>query len=126
MNALKVATGHQQVMSYLTVKGAYNFMDFLKNVFNAEEQLTVPRDKDLVMHAEMKIGDTTLLITDAVAETPANPAELFIYVKDTDAIYKKALKQGATALLEPETSEFVKRTAGIKDSFGNTWWLHTI
>jgi len=126
MNALKIANGHQQVMSYLTVKGAYNFIDFLKNVFNAEEQLTVPRSKDLVMHAEMKIGDTTLLITDAVAETPVNPAELFIYVNDTDAIYKKAIKEGATALLEPETSEFVKRTAGIKDSFGNTWWLHTI
>ena len=126
MNALKIANGHQQVMSYLTVKGAYNFMDFLKNVFNAKEQLTVPRSKDLVMHAEMKIGDTTLLITDAVSDTSINPAELFIYVDDTDAIYQKAIKEGATALLEPETSEFVKRTAGIKDSFGNTWWLHTI
>ncbi len=126
MNTLNVAKGHQQVMSYLTVNGAYKFMSFLKNVFNAEEQLTVPRSKDLVMHAEMKIGDTTLLITDAVSETPVTPAELFIYVDDTDKTYKKAIKQGATPLLEPETSEYVKRTAGIKDSFGNTWWLHTI
>ena len=126
MKTLNIAQGHQQVMSYLTVNGAYDFMKFLKNVFHAKEQLTVPRDENLVMHAEMKIGDSTLLITDSVEETPANPAELFIYVDDTDATYKRALKQGAVAILEPETSEFVKRTAGIKDSFGNTWWLHTI
>lgn len=126
MKSLNIAQGHQQVMSYLTVNGAYDFMSFLKKVFNAKEQLTVPRNEELVMHAEMKIGDTTLLIADSIAETPANPAELFIYVDDTDATYSKAIKQGATPLLEPESSEFVKRTAGIKDSFGNTWWLHTI
>lgn len=126
MKSLNIAQGHQQVMSYLTVDGANSFMKFLKKVFDAKQQLVVPRTKDLVLHAEVKIGETTLLITDAYDCIKANPAELFIYVKDTDATYKKAMKAGATCLMEPDDAEYVKRTAGIKDICGNTWWLHTI
>ena len=126
MTTLNIARGHQQVMSYITVQGAYRFMDFLKNVFEAEEQLTVPRTDDLVMHAEMKIGDSTLLVSDAVEKEAVRTSELFIYVPDTEATYNKALSEGATSLLAPEGSDYAKQTAGVKDAYGNTWWLHTL
>lgn len=117
---------HQPVMPYLIVKGADKLIDFLKKVFDAEEQGKVLRSEGAILHAEVSIYGSTVMIAEATQRYPVMNAGLFVYVPDTEAAYKRALKLGATSVKEPMQTEYARRAAGIKDPFGNIWWLSTM
>lgn len=123
---MKIAPQHQQIMPYLIVKDAAQFIDFLKKIFNAEELERQMRTETLIAHAEVKVGQSTVMIADATREFKVMNAGMFIYVEDVDATYKDALKAGAKSLLEPYDPPYANRAAGIEDPFGNTWWLATL
>ena len=76
------------------------------------------------MHAEVKIGDSIVMMSDAVREAPM-PGSVFLYVNDVDAVYKRALQAGATSQLEPTDMFWGDRFASVKDSFGNKWGMAT-
>lgn len=126
MQRMKITAGHQQVMPYLTVVAAENYIDFLKKIFNAQEILRKVDAQHKIEISEMIIGDSTLMITEETPANSANPTALFTYVKDADQTYYDALDAGATAIMTPIDEDDATRSAGFKDPFGNTWWIATL
>jgi PhnB protein len=122
---MKIPEGYSQLMPYLIIKDAPKLIEFLKKVFGAELRLSVPREDGTIMHAEIKIGEAVIMLSEARPKFRIQPAGMFIYVDDTDATYKLALSEGATSVMEPAKMEYADRAAGVADAFGNTWWLAT-
>ncbi len=83
------------------------------------------RDEHIVMHAEISIGDSVIMLADATDQFKKQNAGLFIYVDDCDTVFKKALDNNATTLSEPANQSY-GRSGGIKDAFGNTWWITSV
>ena len=121
-----IPEGHHTVTPYITVPGVANLVDFLKRAFGAQETYPMMRRPDgTVMHAEVKIGDSVIMMGEPMGEFKAMPASLYLYVDDTDAVYQRALQAGATSLMEPADQFYGDRNAGIKDVSGNRWWIAT-
>lgn len=118
--------GFGTVTPYLTVEGADKVIDFLKKAFDVTEVSschTTPEGK--IMHAEVKIGDSWIMLGEAGGECKASPSNLYVYVKDTDKTYKQALSAGGISTMEPADQFYGDRNAGVKDPAGNTWWIAT-
>ena len=120
---MNIPKGHQAVMPYLLVKNAAKLIEFAKNVFNAEQTFRMNGDdENTIRHAEVNINGSTIMLADATEEWPPHPGGLFVYVDDADAVYKKALANNATTIQEPSDKDY-GRSCGVKDAFGNNWWI---
>ncbi len=109
-------------MPYLIVEGAEKFIHFTQKTITAVEQLRVPRAPGVIMHAEINIGGSTIMLADATEQYPHRPAGLFVYVPDADETYARALRAGATPV-SPLADQPYGRSGGVLDPFGNTWWI---
>ena len=118
-----IPEGYHSVTPYLIVRGADKLLDFVKNVFDAQETFRMPGPEGTIGHAEFRIGDSMLMISDGGVEYPPMPCSLYVYVDDVDATYKRALKAGATTQKEPADQFYGDRTASVKDSAGNIWGI---
>jgi PhnB protein len=125
MTVKPVPDGYHTVTPYLIVPGADKLIDFLKQAFDAKEIQRMAQPDGTVMHAELRIGDSIIMMGDAAGESQQMPGSLHLYMNDTDAIYKRALRAGATSIMEPADQFYGDRMAGVKDAFGNTWWIAT-
>jgi uncharacterized glyoxalase superfamily protein PhnB len=117
--------GYQSVIPYLHVNGAAKLIAFMKEVFDAQEIAIYPRPDGTVGHAAVRIGDSVVELADGGQDWPAMPCALQVYVPDTEAAYHRALKAGATSLVEPANQFYGDRTASVRDSFGNNWYIAT-
>src|SRR6266571_1475262 len=93
--------GYNTVSPYLIVDGASRTIDFLLGVFAAVEMRRVSGPKGVVMHAEVRIDDSVLMIADGVPGWPPVPSYVHVYVADVDKTYKRALEAGAASVQEP-------------------------
>ncbi len=121
-----IPEGYHTVTPYLTVQGAAKLIDFLKKAFGAEtvhEPHKLPDGK--IMHAEVKIGDSRVMLSDATEQMPATQTSLYLYVNDVDGVYKRAIAAGGTSTIEPMDQFYGDRSGGLKDPFGNRWWVAT-
>ena len=118
-----IREGFHTITPYLMVPGAANLIEFVKQAFGATE---LYRDTGSAggMHAEVRIGDSMLMIGGTL-NTEAMPAAIYLYVEDVDTIYRRALQAGATSIAEPADQPYGDRNAGVKDSFGNIWYIAT-
>ncbi|HET8888447.1 MAG TPA: VOC family protein [Candidatus Angelobacter sp.] len=117
--------GYQSVIPYLHVKDAARLIAFMKEVFDATEIAVYPRPDGTIGHAALRVGDSVIELADAGPEWPAMPCALQVYVPDADAAYHRALKAGASSLLEPANQFYGDRTASVRDSSGNNWYIAT-
>ncbi|MBX2905570.1 MAG: VOC family protein [Taibaiella sp.] len=124
MEATTVPAGYNTVMPYLIIPDAAGFIDFTTKVFEAAEVSRHMRDENKVMHAEVRIGDSVVMLADATEQFPSCPAGLFVYVADVDGTFSKAVNAGATVVM-PLTDQPYGRTCGVVDPHGNTWWITT-
>lgn len=123
---VKIPEGYQAVMPYLIVNNAQSFLDFTKSVFDATEIHKAYRnEQNLIQHAEISISGSVIMFADATETFAPHNASLFVYVTDCDSIYNEALKQGAETITEPADQSY-GRSCGIKDQFGNTWWITSV
>lgn len=122
---MNIPQGHQQIMPYLIVNDAQGLIDFLKKTFDAQEKFKKMRDTSTIMHAEVAIGEQTIMMADSTPDWDSQTAGLFIYVDDVDATFKKAMKNGASTVM-PVSDEDYGRSGGIKDPNGNIWWITTV
>lgn len=120
-----IPEGYHTVTPYLIIEGVPKLIDFMKTVFGAEEMERFEDKEGGVMHAEVRIGDSIIMMGGATKEWKAIPAALHIYVKDSDATYQRALQAGATSIMEPADQFYGDRSGGVKDPFGNTWFIST-
>ena len=110
------------------VNGALEFIDFVKNVFDAELTTNMHRLRDdglTVNHSEITIGGSTIMFSDASAQWPVQTANLFVYVKSADETFRKAIDSGATTVM-PLSNQDYGRTCGVADPFGNVWWITSL
>ena len=121
---MKIPDNNQTVMPYLIVPNAEGFLSFAKKVLNAKEISKYMRDEKTIMHAEIMIGDSTIMFADATEEFTPSTAGLFVYVENSDETIEKAIREGASVIREITDEEY-GRSGGIKDPFGNVWWLTT-
>jgi PhnB protein len=122
MANITIPVGYQRVMPYLILKGGEAFMDFMKNVFDATEKHLTMRDENLIMHAEIQIGESTIMFADATTEFTTQNAGLFVYMPHADETYSKAIAEGAMSISEMSDQPY-GRSGGVKDPFGNVWWI---
>jgi uncharacterized glyoxalase superfamily protein PhnB len=107
------------------VEGVAKLMDFLQQAFGAQEMERMETPDGTVMHGEVKIGDSMIMMGEASAQHKPMPAMLYLYVADTDATYRQALQSGATSVMEPANQFYGDRNAGVQDPCGNQWWIGT-
>jgi uncharacterized glyoxalase superfamily protein PhnB len=117
--------GLRSVQPYLHLRGADKMIPFMEAAFGAEAMGVHKSPEGLVMHATMRIGNATLEIDEAHGEYQPKPCHLHVYVPDTDAIYARALRAGAISINEPNDAPYGDRAAGVKDVFGNSWYIAT-
>lgn len=125
MNTSYKPENYNSVSPYLVVEGADKTINFLKTVFGATELRRHSGADGRIMHAEVRIDDTVVMIADGGDGWPSIPAHVHIYVKDVDATYKRALEAGATSIQEPVKKEDEDKRGGVKDSGGTSWWIGT-
>ena len=92
---MEIPETHQTIMPYLIVVNAAQFIDFMKNVFGATETNRHMRDENIIMHAELMIGNSTIMLADCTDQWQPRTAGMFIYVDNADEKYKKAMDQGS-------------------------------
>jgi PhnB protein len=120
-----IPEGYHSVTPYLVVQGVPTLLDFLKRAFDATEIFRMPRPDGTIMHAEVKIGDSIVMMGEATGEFQPMPGSLHLYVNDADATYQRALQAGATSIMEPADQFYGDRSAGVQDTVGNRWWIAT-
>ena len=117
--------GFHTVTPYLTVKDAARLMQFLQEAFEAEESYRATAPEGGIMHAQMRIGDSMIELSDSNEQWPPMTAALHIYVPDTDAVFARAVRAGATPLFEPADMAYGERSGGVRDPVGNNWYIAT-
>ncbi|MGH9309184.1 MAG: VOC family protein [Vicinamibacterales bacterium] len=117
--------GYNSVSPYLMVDGAARTIEFLSRVFGAVELRRFPTSDGAVLHAEVRLDDTVIMLADATPTWPSAASHVHVYVQDVDAAYRRALDAGATSVQEPVRKEDEDKRGGIKDSGGTTWWIAT-
>ncbi len=120
-----IPDGYHSVTPYLIVNGAAGLIDFLKEVFGAEVKERMESPDGAIMHAEVVIGDSVVMMGEANENLPPMPTLLYVYVPDCDAVYQRALRAGATSVREPRNEFYGDRSGGVKDICGNQWWIGT-
>lgn len=118
--------GYPEVSPYLVVAGAEKTMKFLETVFGATSLRRYDTPDGEVLHAELRIGESVVMLGEAGSDWPPVPMFLHVYVPDVDETYRLALDSGAEAVQEPmRKGDDPDRRGGFRDPGGNTWWVAT-
>jgi PhnB protein len=128
MTTSGVPKGHNSVSPYIVVQGVARLIDFLTATFRAEEVGRLPGPNGTISHAEVRIGDTIVMMGEAPEDgrpASAHPAMVHVYVADVDAAYERALVAGAKSTREPTDMFYGDRISMVIDAFGNTWAIST-
>ncbi|MEO9022753.1 MAG: VOC family protein [Ginsengibacter sp.] len=121
-----IPKGYGTVTPYLLVDNVANLIEFMKAVFSADVLYKLDRNDGTIMHAEIKIGNSIIMVGEPMKEYGSMPASIYLYVADCDSIYQKALQHGATSIMEVTTMYHAgERYGGVKDLCGNIWWIAT-
>jgi PhnB protein len=132
--AKPIPDGYRTATPYLTIKGAAQAIEFYKRAFGAQEggRMTGPDGKS-VMHAEIKIGDSMLMLSDEFPQMGSRSPEtlggttgaIFLYVPDVDSAFKRAVDAGARAIMPPTDMFWGDRFGKLVDPFGHEWAMAT-
>lgn len=114
---------YRTLTPYLVVPDADAEMHFLTTAFGATEVSCQRNGDGTVMHAELKIGDSLVMLGQSSSQWKALSAALYLWVPDVDAVYARALESGATSQSAPEDKPYGHRNAGVVDRNGITWWI---
>lgn len=133
MPAKPIPEGYHSVTPYLIIRGATEAIEFYKRAFGATELFRFPAPGGKIGHAEIKIGDSPIMLADEYPDMGykgpqslgGSPVSIMIYVEDVDTIFGQAVDAGAT-VKEALTDKFYgDRTGTVVDPFGHTWHVAT-
>ena len=120
-----IPDGFHTVTPFLIVNQAEMLMEFIKNAFNGTVTSVMKQDDGKIMHATMTIGDSCIMLSDASEHYGPMQAMLHLYVEDIDKVYHQALQARGESLREPTDEFYGDRSGGIRDPWGNQWWIAT-
>jgi len=133
MGVKSIPDGYYSLTPYLVIKGAAEAIEFYKKVFGAAEILRMPGPGGRIMHAEIKIGNSIMMLADENPErgflSPAsrggNTSSVMFYTDDVDATFRKAIAAGAKQVSAPEDMFWGDRMGNLTDPFGHSWAIAT-
>jgi PhnB protein len=117
--------GYPSVAPYLVVHGADRTIAVLETVFGARVLRRDARADGSIVHAEVRIDDTVVMLADEVTGFPAMPSHVHVYVADVDAAYREALAAGCRDVQAPVDDDDGDRRGGFEEPGGTTWWVAT-
>jgi PhnB protein len=120
-----IRTGFRTVTPYLIVHQVTRVIDFMMDVFRAEELRRDLYPDGTIMNVEMRLGDSIIELAEASTVWPAMPSGLHVYVPNTDETFQRAIAAGAQELYAPAEMPYGERSAGVKDPSGNHWYIAT-
>jgi len=128
-----LANGYNTLHAYLIQPRCAEALEFYKKAFGATERMRMKREDGKIAHAEIQIGDTTVMMADEHPEIGAmspqhyggSPVSLHFYAENCHAIYRQAIAAGGKSEREPADQPYGDRMGGIRDPFGYTWWIAT-
>lgn len=120
-----VPEGQPTVTPYLIVEDAGRQIEFLVEAFGAVEDGRTTTDDGRVMHAQVSLGDSKVMMGEAAGAWEPMPSSVHLYVEDCDAVYQRALDAGATVVMEMQDQFYGDRQGGVRDPNGNVWWIST-
>jgi PhnB protein len=126
MAAKPVPDGYHTVTPYLTVRDAPKVIEFLRQAFGAEiSHEPIKRPDGTIMHAQVTIGDSRIMIADESEMAKATASSLYLYVPNVDSVYQRAIKAGGNSVMEPTDMFYGDRNGAVKDPSGNSWFIAT-
>jgi PhnB protein len=128
-----IPEGYHTLATYLSVDNASAAIDYYKQVFGAEERVRMAGPGGTVGHAELQLGDSTLMLADASPQSTTRPPKelggttvgIFMYVDDVDAVVTRAVDAGATVTMEVADQFWGDRFGTVTDPFGHSWSIAT-
>jgi len=128
-----IPVGYHSVTPYLIIKGAADAIEFYKQAFGATELFRFPAPDGKIGHAEIKIGDSPIMLADEFAEMGykgpralgGSPVSLMIYLEDVDTVFNRAVEAGASVKEAVQDKFYGDRTGTLTDPFGHVWHVST-
>ncbi len=120
-----VPDGYHTVTPYLIVPDVPALTRFLEASFQARPVSEHRTPEGRVMHAEVQVGDSRIMMGEADGEWPARHSVIHLYMENVDEVYRRAVEAGGRSIREPETMFYGDRTGGVEDPWGNQWWVAT-
>lgn len=133
MSVKPIPVGYHSVTPYLIVDGAENAIKFYETAFGASETMRLNGFEGKLMHAEIRIGDSMIMLADEMPEMGVRgpktiggaPVTICLYVEDADSIYKQAIEAGAKELRPLQDQFYGDRSGTVEDPFGHAWTIAT-
>jgi PhnB protein len=119
-----IPEGYHSLTPFLTLKGADRAIDFYKRAFGAVEKFRMPGPDGKIMHAELTIGDSTIMLSEALRDPPS-VSSMYVYVPDADQTFDRAVKAGATVKMPLADMFWGDRFGSVSDPNGITWSIAT-
>lgn len=119
---MRIPPGFNTVAPYLFSDHAEALLTFLVHGLGGEEVLR-HIEGGRIANAQVRLGSSTVMVSQSSAAYPAMPASLYLYVEDADAAMARALAAGATEIMAVADMPYQDRQGGIRDPGGNLWWL---
>jgi PhnB protein len=128
-----IPDGYHSVTPYLMIQGAAKAIEFYKRAFGAEEIMHMDGPDGKITHAEIKIGDSRIMLSDemsgAACRSPqslgGSTASVFVYLENVDSVFDQAVKAGAKVVMAPSDQPWGDRFSTVTDPFGHVWSLAT-
>jgi uncharacterized glyoxalase superfamily protein PhnB len=120
-----IPDGYHTVTPAIVAEGADAVLEFLKKAFGATEIMMHRHDNGTIWHAELQLGDSRIMLSEANEEMAAMPAAFSLYLDDVDADYRRAIEAGGVSIREPADQFYGDRSGGVRDAAGNQWWIST-
>lgn len=117
-----IPPGFHAVTPYFFVRDAVGFLEFLVQGLGGEE-VGRHMNGDRIANAQVRLGTSTVMVSEASAEYPAMPASYYLYVEDADRAMERAVAAGGATVMEVADMPYDDRQGGIRDPFGNLWWI---
>ena len=125
MAAKPIRDGFHTITPYLFTQNTPRLIQFLSAAFAGELISKMERPDGAIMHAEMRVGDSMLMLGEGTARFPPMPASIYLYVPDCDATWRQALAAGGSSVSSVRNLPSGERYGGVKDPCGNIWWIAT-
>ncbi|MCC5806007.1 MAG: VOC family protein [Opitutales bacterium] len=117
--------GYHTITPYLNIKDAPGFIEFAKRVFGAEITERIDGPGGSIMHAEIRIGDSVVMLSEACEQRGPMPSSLYVYVDDMNSVYKRAVEAGAKPEMPPADMFWGDRFGNVTDAWGIQWSIAT-
>jgi PhnB protein len=120
-----IPPGYHSITPFLMLNDLQGFLEFLRQAFDAQVTRQLTTTDGTVNHAEVRMGDSHIMIGDPMGQHATRPGTIYFYVNKVDAVYQQALEAGAVSISGPNDMFYGDRTAGVQDKWGNIWWIAT-